>query len=282
MEWMRPRRSTHNEDRGTALAPRHVSTTVSGLYSATLFVMLRWRDGLDRCACVARRSPRRVARTGSRRGRARTVASRPNCIGPGRRGHLGTDRHSAPHDPTGRAGVLHPRCPHRGRRQRRHARAAARRDRGHRTGGRRGTGRSTATRRALRCRREGRHRRQRIRLGGHSAWTVTPHRRRMASAAAPLDQDGRMHDGATGTRATRAARAAALRPPSSSRGRRLWAGSRHRAGTRVHFRSDRALSSRASMNSMPRRPSSTVGKSTASGSGLTPARRARMVSAALR
>ena len=57
---------------------------------------------------------------------------------------------------------------------------------------------------------------------------------------------------------------------------------RHRAGTRVHFRSDRALSSSASMNSMPRRPSSTVGKSTASGSGLTPARRARMVSAALR
>ena len=56
----------------------------------------------------------------------------------------------------------------------------------------------------------------------------------------------------------------------------------YRAGTRVHFCSDRALSSSASMNSMPRRPSSTVGKSRASGSGFAPARRARMVSAALR
>ena len=177
---MRPRRSTRPEIRALSSRPRYVPTTASGLYSPTLFVMLRWCDGLDRRACVARRSPRCAARTGSRRGRARTVVSRPNCVGPSRRSLLGTDRRSARLDPTGRAGVLHPRCPHRDRRQRRHARAAARRDRGHRLGGRRGTGLSTAARRALRCRREGRHRRQRIRIGGHSARTVTPHRRRMA------------------------------------------------------------------------------------------------------
>ena len=55
----------------------------------------------------------------------------------------------------------------------------------------------------------------------------------------------------------------------------------YRPGTRVHFRADRALRTAASTSSMPRRPSSTVGKSSASGSGGTPASRARMVSQAL-
>ena len=56
---------------------------------------------------------------------------------------------------------------------------------------------------------------------------------------------------------------------------------RHERGIFVHFCLARALLTTVSMNSIPRSPSSTVGKSSASGSGSSPSKRARIVSQTL-